>query len=282
MRLAILYDKDQIYKPSNPRFIAKLIMLCANRHIHCEILSQTELHKLADFDALFIRDTTQREHYTHYFSMAAEAMQIPVIDDVRSIWRCGSKLIQHELFIKHKIPYPLSRIITRQNFTGLGYPVIVKMPDSSFSRGVYKIDSRAQFNAQIIPLFYKTPRLLAQEYLRTEFDWRIGVLAGQPLFAIKYFILPGDYRIVAPDRECDHETVPSSHTPPDVLALALRAAAVIGNGLYGVDIKDCKGELYVIEVNDNPSIDHGTEDTCEGDAIYHAILDYLFGEQPHG
>jgi glutathione synthase/RimK-type ligase-like ATP-grasp enzyme len=45
--------------------------------------------------------------------------------------------------------------------------------------------------------------------------------------------------------------------PQDVVQIALKAANLIGNGLYGVDLKQVDGKIYVIEINDNPSIDAG-------------------------
>ncbi len=43
-------------------------------------------------------------------------------------------------------------------------------------------------------------------------------------------------------------------------------------GLYGVDIKEVNGKFYIIEVNDNPSIDAGVEDAHLGDQLYLNIM----------
>lgn len=53
-----------------------------------------------------------------------------------------------------------------------------------------------------------------------------------------------------------------------MLKAALKAAAVVGDGLYGVDLKQVDNKVYVIEVNDNPSIEHGVEDAYLGDELY--------------
>jgi glutathione synthase/RimK-type ligase-like ATP-grasp enzyme len=60
--------------------------------------------------------------------------------------------------------------------------------------------------------------------------------------------------------------------PKIVLNTALKATQAIGNGLYGVDIKEKDGKGYVIEVNDNPSIDSGIEDSYLGDELYRSIM----------
>jgi hypothetical protein len=43
--------------------------------------------------------------------------------------------------------------------------------------------------------------------------------------------------------------------------------------MYGVDIKESNGKLYVIEVNDNPSLEGG-EDAHYPD-MFHKIISYL-------
>ena len=66
--------------------------------------------------------------------------------------------------------------------------------------------------------------------------------------------------------------VPLAEVPPELLAHALAAASLIGDGLYGVDMKMTARGPVVIEVNDNPNIDAGNEDSVLGDALYSSIL----------
>ncbi|MGH8115295.1 MAG: RimK family alpha-L-glutamate ligase, partial [Rhodanobacteraceae bacterium] len=60
--------------------------------------------------------------------------------------------------------------------------------------------------------------------------------------------------------------------PRPVMQAALRAANLIGNGLYGVDLKQNAQGVYVIEVNDNPNIEAGVEDLATRDTLYHTLL----------
>ena len=53
---------------------------------------------------------------------------------------------------------------------------------------------------------------------------------------------------------------------------AVKAARIIGKGLYGVDLKQHGNHVYVIEVNDNPSIDQGVEDEYLGNELYMQIM----------
>jgi len=72
------------------------------------------------------------------------------------------------------------------------------------------------------------------------------------------------------------ETLAVSDAPKAVVDLAVRAAGLIGDGLYGVDIKDVGGRLLVMEVNDNPSIEAGTEDAVLKDDLYLTIMQSFY------
>ncbi len=56
-------------------------------------------------------------------------------------------------------------------------------------------------------------------------------------------------------------------------ALALESTALLGDGLYGVDVKETPAGPVVIEINDNPNIQVGCEDGVEKDRVYEAIID---------
>ena len=66
--------------------------------------------------------------------------------------------------------------------------------------------------------------------------------------------------------------MPTFEVPKVVLEAALKAARIIGNGLYGVDVKQKDNKAYVIEVNDNPSIEYKIEDRYLGDELYMQIM----------
>jgi glutathione synthase/RimK-type ligase-like ATP-grasp enzyme len=60
-----------------------------------------------------------------------------------------------------------------------------------------------------------------------------------------------------------------------VLQTGLEAANLIGDGFYGVDLKERDGKAVVIEINDNPNLDAGEEDAAEGDEVYRKILGFF-------
>jgi glutathione synthase/RimK-type ligase-like ATP-grasp enzyme len=106
--------------------------------------------------------------------------------------------------------------------------------------------------------------IVVQEYIESRFDWRVGVINGQLLYACRYIIPSETFKIQASVNGhivyCDVESVPADQVPPEVIDLGKQAAGAIGKGLYGVDIKESNGKLFVIEVNDNPSLEGGEDE----------------------
>jgi glutathione synthase/RimK-type ligase-like ATP-grasp enzyme len=66
--------------------------------------------------------------------------------------------------------------------------------------------------------------------------------------------------------------------PAGLLKTALKATALIGKSLYGVDMKEVDGKFYVIEINDNPNIDSGIEDKILKDKLYSTIMDVFLNK----
>jgi glutathione synthase/RimK-type ligase-like ATP-grasp enzyme len=162
----------------------------------------------------------------------------------------------------------------------LGLPLVVKIPDGSFSRGVHKVSSAAEFRRVADELFEETDLLLAQKFLPTDFDWRVGVLDGKPLFVCQYRMARGHWQIVKHGadgslREGGVRTFDLDQAPSEVIDMAVRAARPIGQGLYGVDLKQTDGGIVVMEVNDNPNLEHGEEDAVGKDEIWIRILKWF-------
>jgi len=126
-------------------------------------------------------------------------------------------------------------------------------------------------------LFEETDLLLAQKFLPTEFDWRVGVIAGEPLFVCQYRMARGHWQIVKhrPDgslSEGGSRTFDLDQAPREVIDIAVRAAKPIGDGFYGVDIKQTDTGFIVMEVNDNPNLEHGIEDQVGKDEVWTRLL----------
>jgi glutathione synthase/RimK-type ligase-like ATP-grasp enzyme len=280
--LAILHDPGNDEPPSNARAMQKFEKAAEDVGLQVELITRSDIGRLPEFDALFIRDTTFANHYTYRFSRRGTAEGLVVIDDPDSILKCNNKVYLAELLARHNIPAPRTLMVHRDNvdqiIPNLGLPCVLKQPDSSFSIGVAKAESEQELLAKVDELLQKSELIVAQEYLPTEFDWRVGILDRRPLFVCKYFMAAGHWQIVKHGegrkgyREGPVQAVAVAEAPEDVVNVALKAANLIGDGLYGVDLKQVDGRCYVIEINDNPNVDAGNEDGVLKDALYREIM----------
>lgn len=279
--LAILHDPNNPEPPSNEKAMLKFEKAAEALGIQAELVTRADLGRLSTFDALFIRDTTFVNHYTYRFSRRAAAEGLVVIDDPDSILRCNNKVYLAELLVRHSIPAPKTMMVHRDNVQqivpSLALPCVLKQPDSSFSLGVVKVESEDELLAKVNELLGKSELIVAQEYLPTEFDWRVGILDRRPLFVCKYFMAPGHWQIIKREQQrklYEGPTVAISvgEAPEEVVRIALKAANLIGDGFYGVDLKQVGNRYYVIEVNDNPNVDAGHEDGVLKDALYREVM----------
>lgn len=226
--LAILHDPDDPEPPSDTRVLQHFVRAGETLGIASRLITREDAGRLTEFDALFIRETTAVNHHTYRIARRAEAEGLVVIDDPDSILRCTNKVYLAELLQRHGVPAPRTLIVHRDN-TGeivptLGLPVVLKQPDSAFSRGVVRGETEAELKKTLATLFEQSDLVVAQ--------------------------------------------LSVAEAPPQVVRTAVRAAGLIGDGLYGVDLKQVGRRCCVNEVNDNPSIDAGVEDSVLRGALY--------------
>jgi glutathione synthase/RimK-type ligase-like ATP-grasp enzyme len=284
--LAILVDHDLPEPPSNKKALQKFVKAGEEVGFNVEFITSEDYGRLGEFDALFIRETTSVNHHTFRFACRAEALGLVVMDDPTSILRCSNKVFLAEMADQQDILVPNTMIVHRGNVgdlvARLGLPCVLKQPDSAFSAGVRKVKTVEELDTAVETMLEKSDLVVAQAFVPTEFDWRIGVLDGQPLFACRYFMADGHWQILKRDEGGTKEdvgraeTVPVEMAPTRVVKTALKAANHVGKGLYGVDLKEVSGKVYMIEVNDNPNIDAGFEDALLGDELYLRVMRTFF------
>lgn len=283
--LAILQNPDDPLPPSDKKALAHFIKAGKENDILVELIDKRDYTRIAEFDALFIRETTALNHHTYKFAKKAESEGLVVIDDSMSILRCTNKIYMHNLLNSLEIASPKTHVVSKDDpdqlkkvAVELGFPLIVKIPDGAFSKGVYKIKDLDDLFKTTEDLFKKTALLLIQEYFYTDFDWRIGILNGRPLYACKYYMTKGHWQIYnhanskKDDQVGNFETFPISKVPKSIITAATKLSKEVGNSLYGVDLKEKDGKAYVIEINDNPNIDDGVEDAILGMDLYNNIM----------
>src|SRR5690606_32276010 len=111
--------------------------------VEVEPITRKDLAKLANYDALFIRETTSISNHTYRSARRAPPEGMPVIGDPLSMIRCTNKVYLNELMAANKVPVPPTVMIAapadlQLAADTLGFPLVLKIPDSAFSRGVKK------------------------------------------------------------------------------------------------------------------------------------------------
>jgi glutathione synthase/RimK-type ligase-like ATP-grasp enzyme len=291
--LAVLHNPREEFPPSDMRALKNLVKAGEDAGVDVDLIEKKDYGRLAEFDALFIRETTGINHHTYQFAKKAENEGLIVIDSPDSILKCTNKVYLAELLRTQRIPTPKTVIVRKDSLEAvedqLPYPLVLKIPDGSFSRGVFKVGNRDELEATAENLFKSSDLILAQEFVYTPFDWRIGILNQQPLFACQYFMTDKHWQVIKHGtkggwKEGDWKTVAVDDAPPPVIKLALKAANLVGDGLYGVDVKQDARRVMVMEVNENPNLEATVEDAVLKDGLYEAIIeDFVWRlDQLHG
>src|SRR3981189_2771148 len=283
--LAVLYDPNEKMPPSSPASIKHFARIAEKLSVDIEPITRRQLAELAEYDGLFIRETTSIDNHTYRFARRAWQEGMPVIDDPISMIRCTNKVFLMELLGSNQVPTPPTLMLADEAdlpraMDELGLPLVVKIPDGSFSRGIHKGNTPEEFKRIADELFEETDLLLAQKFLPTEFDWRVGVLAGEPLFVCQYRMARDHWQFVkhrpgGAARGGGFRTFDLDKAPPQLIDIAVRAARPIGDGFYGVDIKETDHGFIVMEVNDNPNLEHGIEDQVGKDEIWVRLLKWF-------
>ena len=286
--LAILTNPEDTHPPSDDRALKRFYKAALEAGFNAEFITKNDFDQLIQYDALFIRETTNVNHHTFRFAKKAASLGLVVIDDPQSILKCTNKVYLHELLSANKILTPKSFVISEENCEHLqnkmSFPFILKQPDGAFSKGVFKIESLEQFKTIRESMFEKSDLLIAQEFLPTPFDWRVGVIDGQVIYVCKYFMASKHWQIInwnankEKSQEGEVESIAVDQAPSGLLKTALKATGLIGKGLYGVDMKEIEGKFYVIEINDNPNIDAGIEDKILKDKLYDTIMEVFLNK----
>ncbi len=259
-----------------------------------DFLFKNELKYLRGYDAVFIRALTDPLNTSYVVARWAELAGKRVLDTADSIRICCDKVAMYGLLAQAGVPIPVTRVLREgevdvrhagELFETLGAPLVLKAPNSSFSAYVDKVTTPEAFVRVGQRFLRRADRLIVQQYMPSQFDWRVITLHGRVLAVVQYRFATDTWRTM--DRAADGS--PSSTlclardaAPEALLATARAAAAAIGDSLYGVDLKEIDGAYVVIEVNDNPTI-AATEEDQGNPEIYSEIVRYLVdGEASFG
>lgn len=294
-RIAIFTERYTISRSPELTALSNFRLAAFQLGHQLDFVFRNDIQLLDNYDSVFIRALTDPMNVTYVVSRMAEMKGKRVLDDSDSIRICCDKVHMYQRLIKSQVPLPDTVFldadeVLEQNaselFEFLGLPVVLKAPESSFSAKVEKVSGSQDFVKIGKRFLRRTDRIIAQQFIPSEFDWRVVTLDEKVLAIVKYVMPKNGWKIY--DRREDGRTaVCTVHCPSreevsrGLIDVALDASKAIGKGLYGVDIKEVDGDFYVIEVNDNPNIDAGFEDVANPE-IYTSIVRYLVGEDFEG
>ncbi len=283
--LAILVQPKDVAPPSNSKALKKFMDIAEKMGFYTEIVGPRDLSRLSAFDALLIRQSTEVNNEAYAFARKAQQEDIAIVDYPDAILKCCNKVFMAEAMSNANIPTPKTVIVHKDNKNNVlettGLPVVLKSPDSTFSFGVKKAKTEEEYQKVVSEMLKKSELVIAQEFSPSDYDWRIGILDGRPFYACRYYMAKGHWQIYnwdakkKDDQDGNADCLPIEEVPQKILKNAVKAARLMGKGLYGIDIKEVNGKAMVIEINDNPNIDAGVEDAYYGDKVYSDILSAL-------
>ena len=192
---------------------------------------------------------------------------------------CTSKYYCNELFRKNGLNTPTTVPITYSDDTeraieGMKFPIILKASSGSQTGvGVVIVESMRSLHptVQMLSLLSKNIDLVAQEYIKVDYDVRVIVLNGEIIASMKRLVIDGDARsnasLGAETEEIELTEIEKSDS--------IKAAKLCKGDLVGVDFLPSKNrekeQPYILEINSMPGFG-GIERSTKGKSVTQEIL----------
>lgn len=288
-RLAVFTERYTIRSSVELTALTNFRLAAFEQGHELDFLFKSELKYIRNYDGILIRALTDPLNTSYVVARHAEMLGKRVLDHSSAILICCDKVNMYRRLEARGVPIPETRYLAESDLTAvtavrlfeeLGVPLVLKAPNSSFSAYVDRVTTPEAFVKVGRRFLRRADRVVVQQYMPSDFDWRVITLAGRVLAVVKYAFAPAQWKLM--DRTAEGEwanvvATPLADADPQLLVTALAASDAIGESLYGVDLKEIDGEYYVIEVNDNPTIAAGEEDQANPE-IYAEIIRHLAGD----
>lgn len=290
-RIGVYVERYTISSSGEMDALMRFAQVARKQGHDTDYLFRPDMYKIPQYDAILIRALTDPLNSAYVAARTAEIHGKRVIDDAESIRICCDKVNMYRHLMNADVPIPETQFLQESDLTvarcgqvldELGSPLVLKAPNSSFSMYVDRVTTPQEFIKVGNRFLRRADRIVAQRFVRSEFDWRVGVLGGEPLYVCQYTIPKKRWKILSYSAEGRAIYGPVigydlDKVNPKLLERATQASAAIGNGFYGVDLKQVGDDFVVIEVNDNPTINAGDEDQ-KAPKLYERVVRYLVGE----
>jgi glutathione synthase/RimK-type ligase-like ATP-grasp enzyme len=287
-RIGVFVERYTISSSDEMEALMKFSQVARRMGHTVDYLFRPDMYKIPQYDAIFIRALTDPLNSSYVAARTAQLHGKRVLDDPDSIYICCDKINMYGHLKAAGVPMPetiwleedeVTHARAEQLLETMGWPLVLKAPNSSFSMYVDKVETPAEFIKIGRRFLRRSDRIVVQRFVRSEFDWRVGVLDGKPLYVCRYVIPKKRWKILtytAEGKAINGPVIPVEIDKVDakLLETAQSAAAAVGGGLYGIDLKQVGDKYLVIEVNDNPTINAGDEDT-KAPHIYEDVISFL-------
>lgn len=188
-----------------------------------------------------------------------EAQGVPVLNGSAAIGRSRDKLRALQLLAGAGVDIPRTVLARGGGDMGVlveqvgGLPAILKLIQGTQGVGVMIAHSKAEVESILSTMWNLGQEILLQEFIAESRgrDIRALVVGDRVVGAMRREAKSGEFRS---NLHRGGAGTPIA-LPPDVAALALRAAQVIGLEVAGVDLLEAKGGPKVMEVNSSPGFE---------------------------
>jgi len=225
-------------------------------------------HRLPRYRAVIPRIGSSITGYGLAVLEQLEASTDAVLNDAKAIGLARDKVLSLGRLARGRIRVPATVYV--HSTTGLdeavqllgGCPAIVKLQRGTQGVGTMMAHSKSSLRALVETFVAMGQQVLVQQLVRSPkgCDIRVLVVGGRVLAAMRRRGPAGEFRSnLHRGAHAEPWELPRRHRHA-----ALRAASILGLDVAGVDILDCDGTPWVLEVNSSPGLE-GIETTCKID-----------------
>ncbi len=223
--------------------------------------------KLSKYSGLYIRQAYPYQTAVTQLALRFAHSRKPIVDaNIIRATQDSGKWGVYQTLMQHGVSIPQTVLLSSQSVSQddtRAYPYILKWIYGFGGQHVYLIKTKD--DAHRVLQKYPPEQLLVQEFIEAQYEYKVMTVGYNSLPVVLKFKTSGKY--FRPDfknykiLDCHPERSEGSlHEIPrqarndsreeEVIALAERAARVLGRELAKVDIiQDAEGELFILEVN---------------------------------
>lgn len=228
------------------------------------------------YDSVYFRYWAKQEGHANAAARICKILGVPFIDD--ETIRAGSRNKMSQYVMLHDagiaIPRTLMSMVPNlkryYKAAGFQFPFIMKDKSGSRGQGNFLVHSEEEMDK--IGEDFSDRTFIIQEYIPNDGDYRVLVVGGEVKMVI-HRTAPKGSHLNNISQGGSAVLVNPSNLPTTLLQSSIRAAAIFGRDVAGVDmvLSQTDGQYYCFEVNRAPQIEHASYQTEKA-----AILgDYL-------